>query len=350
MLDVIDSVADLTDSRDKDALEITLATVMFELIEASNLILWRLVRHHDEIRLRQRVRLQSAGVATTLDDAFTDPTDLPLLESRADLRACYDARLHLRQPPDENGICRHVFPVTQGRDVVGLLEILRSSPLREDQERLIFGMLRIYLNHLGILDFSDCDDLTGLLNRRTFDESFRRIAKMSAAERGKNDFASIEQRRPPSHEARAHLGVVDIDFFKRVNDQFGHPYGDEVLVLLARLMLRCFRDTDRLYRFGGEEFLVILPGTTPHEAELALGRFRAAVEAFDFPQVKHVTVSIGYTVVLTGDTGANAFGRADEALYVAKQSGRNQIRSYETLVYEGVLTSKPVAAQDVELF
>jgi diguanylate cyclase (GGDEF)-like protein len=115
-------------------------------------------------------------------------------------------------------------------------------------------------------------------------------------------------------------------------------------------MRHSFRDKDRLYRIGGEEFLVIVPGAAPREAELTLDRFRAAVETFDFPQVKRVIVSIGYTVVLTGDTAANAFGRADEALYVAKEGGRNQIRSYETLVDEDVLTPKTVGAQEIELF
>jgi diguanylate cyclase (GGDEF)-like protein len=115
-------------------------------------------------------------------------------------------------------------------------------------------------------------------------------------------------------------------------------------------MRACFRETDRLFRFGGEEFLAILPDSAQHEAALALERFRAAVEAFDFPQVGRVTLSIGFTTVLPGDTGSNAFGRADEALYVAKQSGRNQVRCYEDLVATGVLHPKMASGHGVELF
>ncbi|MBI1869064.1 MAG: GGDEF domain-containing protein [Methylocystis sp.] len=349
MLKIIDSVGDLTDLRDKDALEITLATVMFELLDASTLILWRLVRHLGDIGLLQRVRLQSRGADNRAGEPFADATDLLLLKSRADLQACYDAKLSSRRPHDESGMWSHVFPVTDARDVICLLEILTQSPLCHDQERLVFGMLRIYRNHLGILDYGDCDELTGLLNRRTFDESFRRLAAPETVESDKIDPAA-DRRRPICLETRAHLAVADVDFFKRVNDQFGHPYGDEVLVLLAGLMRECFRETDRLFRFGGEEFLVLLPDTAAREAEQAFERFRAMVEAFEFPQVGRVTMSVGFTSVVAGDTGSNAFGRADEALYVAKHRGRNQVQSYEKLIGAGVLQRAPTVGQDAEFF
>ena len=121
----------------------------------------------------------------------------------------------------------------------------------------MFGLLKIYRSHLGILENTDTDELTGLSNRRPFDEAFRRLANSpppkSRAHTRRNG-APIRRRRG------AELAVVDIDFFKRINDSFGHPYGDEVLVLLARIMRNCFRDSDRMFRFGGEEFVIILAG------------------------------------------------------------------------------------------
>jgi diguanylate cyclase (GGDEF)-like protein len=350
MANFIDSIAGLTDLRDKDELEITLATVMFELVEASTLVLWRLVRRDGEIRLNERIRLPSSDDDAAWREALADFADLPLLESRAELRACYYAKQYLRRPPGESGMLSHLFPVSDGRDVICLLEILRPSQLRDDQERLVLGLLRIYRNHLGILDYSDRDELTGLLNRRTFDESFKRIAAQETASRATTKILPAERRRLSGDAVRAHLAIVDIDFFKRINDQFGHPYGDEVLVLLARLMDRCFRDSDRLFRFGGEEFLVILRGADLLGAELAFERFRAAVEAFDFPQVGRVTVSVGFTTLLAGDAGSSAFGRADDALYVAKRRGRNQVQCYELLIADGVLTPRKARHQDVEMF
>ncbi len=121
-------------------------------------------------------------------------------------------------------------------------------------------------------------------------------------------------------------------------------------MLLARLMRSSFREPDRLYRFGGEEFVVLLQGLDPARADRALERYREAVEAYDFPQVGHVTVSIGVTSVREGDTGSCAFGRADQALYAAKHNGRNQLQRYETLVSASALDDKPDVAQEIELF
>jgi diguanylate cyclase (GGDEF)-like protein len=144
--------------------------------------------------------------------------------------------------------------------------------------------------------------------------------------------------------------VIDIDLFKRINDQFGHLYGDEVLVLLARLMLNSFREVDRLFRFGGEEFIIILRDTDACLAAALMEDFRTAVEAFRFPQVGRVTVSVGYTRIVAYDNSSDAFGRADQALYVAKQNGRNQVRSHETLIAENVLQAKDLAEDSLELF
>jgi diguanylate cyclase (GGDEF)-like protein len=144
--------------------------------------------------------------------------------------------------------------------------------------------------------------------------------------------------------------VVDIDHFKRVNDTFGHVYGDEVLVLVAGILKRGFRDQDRVFRFGGEEFAVLLADVTPGQAERALERFRACVEEARFPQVGRVTVSIGVTTIVPDETGLEAFGRADEALYMAKNDGRNRLRRYETLIAQGRIFKKPKHVEKIELF
>jgi len=343
MGNLIDSVADLTDLRDRDALEATLATVTLELIQASRLTLWKVIYRGGVVRLRQRVNLVARGAPENADPTI-DPNMLLPLVFRPDLYDCFHAGTTLCRPASGSGEIRYVFPVLDGHNVIRLLEILRSSPLREDQERMIVGMLRIYSNHLGVLDYGDCDELTGLFNRRTFHDSFSQLASYSETGQQRTE------DRPYLRERFPHLAVIDIDFFKRINDQFGHPFGDEVLVLFARLMRECFEDLDRLFRFGGEEFLVILSNATRREAYQALEHFRATVEKFHFPQVGPVTASVGFTTVLPGDTGSSAFGRADAALYVAKQHGRNQVRSHEMLIADGVIENRKAVGQDVELF
>ena len=336
MMDLIDSVATLIDVRDRNDLEITLASVMFELVAASELILWRVRDGGGGPEFTERLYLSSLRSPRSVT-----PVGQPLDEMSAELRAAYETKQYFYRGYGNQGRSRHVFPVLDGADVVGLIEIERAPHLTKEQERLVLGLMRIYRSHLGILENNDTDELTGLSNRRPFDESFRRLA---------NGVAGKPARSGEIAAAQAELAVVDIDFFKRINDGFGHPYGDEVLVLLARLMRNSFRESDRIFRFGGEEFVVVLPGASPVNAEAALERFRQAVETFAFPQVGHVTVSIGVTTIRGGETGSDAFGRADEALYYAKRLGRNQLRRYETLVDEGSIAAKERVSQDIEMF
>ncbi len=153
-----------------------------------------------------------------------------------------------------------------------------------------------------------------------------------------------------SRGSRAHLGVADIDFFKHVNDRFGHPYGDEVLMLFAGLMRDTFREGDKLFRVGGEEFVVLMSNCAVDNALIAFERFRAAVEAFQFPQVGRVTVSIGVTSLQPGDAASAAFGRADQALYSAKRRGRNRVLLFDPQDLSPALELRRPQAADVELF
>jgi diguanylate cyclase (GGDEF)-like protein len=196
-----------------------------------------------------------------------------------------------------------------------------------------------------MLDYSDCDDLTGLLNRRTFDETFKRVAARLPAPQFHG--APEQDRAAPRG---SFICVVDIDNFKRVNDQFGHPYGDEVIVLLARLMTKLVDDAQFIFRFGGEEFVIILVNHTADEARATLERLRVTVENFAFPQVGRVTISSGMTAIRSGDAGANAFGRADQALYYSKRNGRNQFHSFEELVETGKIDVPPNVDHEIEMF
>jgi diguanylate cyclase (GGDEF)-like protein len=350
MTRLVTSVASLTDPRDRDELEVTLASVIFDLIGPSTLTMWRLVSHCGEPRLRQRVRA-IAGRRPFVSDEPTESAELPLLEACDWLRSCYETRVPLRLGPSNNLQYRHVFPVTNVRDVIGLLEFDYPTPLREYQDRLITGLLHIYRNHLRAIDDAEYDELTGLLNRKTFDRCFRRgVSQEITCRRISGDPERLGRRRQPDADRQLWLAVADIDFFKSINDRFGHPYGDEVLVLLARLMRNLFRESDRIFRFGGEEFVVILGPTEPGAAEKTLERCRAAVEAFDFPQVGRVTISIGYTGIGYDDSGSDAFGRADAALYVAKKQGRNKVLRHENLVAEGALETRAPTGGSVELF
>jgi diguanylate cyclase (GGDEF)-like protein len=114
-------------------------------------------------------------------------------------------------------------------------------------------------------------------------------------------------------------------------------------------MTRSFRGADQLFRFGGEEFVIVLDQASIEGAAIAFERLRAAIETNKFPQVGRVTISLGYTRILADDAPTTCAERADAALYYAKHNGRNNVRSHEVLTAAGEIAPKPQSG-DIELF
>lgn len=211
-------------------------------------------------------------------------------------------------------------------------------------EPVVRAFVAVYRNYLAILKDSERDTLTGLKNRKTFDDNITRAIAQTRAARPEDG-----GRRRHDEDDHHWLGIVDIDHFKRINDTYGHAFGDEVLLLFAALMRKVFRAEDLLFRFGGEEFVVVLAPTSADNARQAFERLRAAVEGFTFPQVGQVTTSVGFVRIDPDDIPATVVGQADEALYWGKRHGRNQVCWYDDLVAAGEL--KPHETEGgVELF
>ena len=121
------------------------------------------------------------------------------------------------------------------------------------------------------------------------------------------------------------MGLVDLDYFKQVNDVYGHAVGDEVLVRTADVLGRNIRSEDTVGRWGGEEFMIILPHTEPGQAALVAEKIREAVEFENFAKVGKRTASFGVTAFVDGDSEITILARADRALYLAKFKGRNRV-------------------------
>ena len=154
------------------------------------------------------------------------------------------------------------------------------------------------------------DPLTQLYNRGVFDRGLLRSVRES------EDSAEVLS-----------LAVLDVDHFKLVNDVHGHPVGDQVLTRVAALLQAAVRSDDLAARIGGEEFAIVLPGSSPEAASEVVERVRAAVEAeiFDSGDAEFsVTLSAGVATLVPEESAAGLLKRADEALYAAKQAGRNQ--------------------------
>lgn len=175
----------------------------------------------------------------------------------------------------------------------------------------IFGYLlaknKLLSNHLKILAHTDM--LTGVLNRTMFEKLLNR--EILKASRYENPFSVI---------------FIDIDHFKNVNDQYGHPVGDQVLSDFSQLLRQLNRSSDVTARYGGEEFIILSIGSTINETITHAERLRNSVAEHAFDTVSHITCSLGITQFKKGeDTAGSLLKRADEALYDAKQNGRNRV-------------------------
>jgi diguanylate cyclase (GGDEF)-like protein len=323
MTDLIEQLADLAQLRDVDALDTAMCRLARRCVDANGVAIHRLVSDRGDTRW--------------LTTGHSDPAmghgavgELPRLDEHPVWR---DGLLAEQALDLTEGQHQTIFPLADRRGGKGVMEVHSGAALDADRRRLITSLLGFHGHLRGLMDDNERDALTGLLNRKSFDEAFVRAAMATeAAEPQKvDDAADRPERRDAAGSARHWLAVVDIDHFKRVNDTFGHLIGDEVLLLIAQLMRQTLRQSDRIYRFGGEEFVVLL--RCPHgQAALAVfERLRLRVCSHDFPQVGQLTVSIGYTAVDADDTPGLAFERADLAVYQAKQEGRNRTLSHADL-------------------
>jgi len=155
------------------------------------------------------------------------------------------------------------------------------------------------------------DQLTGLYNRHYFLQ--RAESEWERAVRSGEGFSIL---------------MSDIDHFKQVNDTLGHQVGDQVLKRLGSLVQDSVRGQDTLARWGGEEFILLLPDTPAEGAEVLAERIRSVVEEEEFPVAGKVTISVGVAAWNTRDTSLDkTIGRADSALYRAKRNGRNQVQT-----------------------
>ncbi len=368
MPQLIDRLAELTGSRDRQQLDVAIVHAVTELLQPSLAVIFRTVGDGDDRRWLTGARMRRGDARPTADPSRHDVDTLPALDSEAERAACLRTARPVvvgTQPQTSH------FPISTGREVIGVLELQTARPVTPADRATVTTLMRIFGNFHDLLDDSERDPLTGLLNRQSFNAGLMTsgrapvehpldIPRKVDTDDGPStpdapdaldahDPPDTPNRRQPPAASSQWLGIVDIDFFKRVNDNFGHPIGDEVLLLLSRLLQSTFRHFDRLFRFGGEEFVVVLECANAGQAALAFERLRGNVERYRFPQVGRVTISTGFTELTALDTPSGAVARADKALYHVKQNGRNQVAQFESLVGAGLLVSNEVVG-GIELF
>jgi diguanylate cyclase (GGDEF)-like protein len=220
-----------------------------------------------------------------------------------------------------------------GEPMIGFLSV------RDPQDRRIPSVEKV-----RTLEIFATQAVTALQSARQYEE-IKRLTFIDALTPAYNHrfFQDALSKEIHRHARTGHelaLAMLDIDNFKKINDTFGHPVGDEILKGLVEELMTNARDTDVVARYGGEEFALIFPDTPSHFAREAANRMRELIERRVFPLAQlertlHVTVSIGVAVFpRDASTSTDLIARADAALYFAKKNGKNQVACASDVVGE----------------
>lgn len=194
----------------------------------------------------------------------------------------------------------------------------RLEAVNEEQAKAIAQLQQlqqeIEQKQQELIILTNTDKLTSIFNRRYIEE---RLVEHIAQAQNKEDAFSV--------------CIVDIDFFKKVNDVYGHQIGDYVLIEVARLMKECVGESGIVARYGGEEFVIVLPNTNRYDATNVANCVGDCVRTYLFEYVQHVTISIGVSTYRIGDTEAIMMNRADRALYYSKENGRDRTTHFRDI-------------------
>lgn len=344
---ILQSIINITEQRDIDSLEYGLVVTLTELLPLNSISLYKSVGNKPEDGIEEVICL-SVGENGEIQAICKQNNEVKIVKEDQYLYSCLLDREEVLYK-NGNGQIHMISPLICDEKIIGAIEMASNEDLKKFKE-LINGIKRIYENYLYILNKSERDKLTGLLNRHSFDTKFSRLLQIQKDEKQSDSKSQVtNERRQQATDSYAWLAIIDIDHFKNINDKFGHVCGDEVLLMLSQRMKAFFRSSDLIFRFGGEEFVIILE-PIPHEmAKRTLERFRNKVADSNFPLIEKITISGGYIKITNLHYPVTLIERADQALYYAKKNGRNCIYSYELLVERGEL-SEQVESGEVDLF
>jgi diguanylate cyclase (GGDEF)-like protein len=283
------------------------------------------------------------------DTSIVPIANVELLRPRSCMAVRF-SRPYDRRHPGDDGLARCEIcgelavasacePLLVSGQVIGSVLVASPKPISSERRlRLSESVAQaapIIANHRNLAvaeTHALSDPLTGLANRRLADETLKRMA--SFASRSKASLAAV---------------MIDIDHFKRLNDVHGHESGDQALALVAQIISASIRESDFAARFGGEEFLVLLPDTGRGAALLVAEKLRAEIGRAELTGMSALSASLGVAVMPTDATTSDVLLRnADRALYVAKESGRNRVRSFSSEPNADELATTAVAPEAQE--
>ncbi len=314
---IITSLVELTRMRDQDAIRDKLVSALLEISDVSWLVLCRMDKRRD----RPLIEITHDIPNPTADRVVGDfPREL---FERVEL---FDRCLEEGSPVwvQDAGIYQSIIFQLPDRSRHHEFVVVFDERVDERIQRIVGSVLDLYDNFLGLVIENTQDSLTHLYNRGAFDIDLPAILLR---------INELEERRarPRSNQMGHFLAMIDLDHFKRINDTYGHLYGDEVILTFSSILREQMGDFGRIYRYGGEEFAVLLSDITQEQARRMMERLRQAVEEYRFPQVGPVTVSIGVAELKRNLLPSSLLDFADQALYHAKRNGRNRVTFVEDM-------------------
>lgn len=337
---ILDSIVKFTSYRDSDSLEMSLLMTLSELTNCAGIQLFRCYEHFGEHQISLVLALDHENENDELRWQGGEPVASP---PEGLLQALQDEQGVLFRQEERDDLWL-AFAI---KDHEKACLHISAPSLSHEHQVLLDAFARIYANYNVILQQSERDKLTGLLNRNSLD---RRLTGLLEQQEFEHHFGqAATSKRQLSEDDKPWLALLDIDHFKRINDSFGHICGDEVLLKMAQLMSSFFRATDLLFRYGGEEFLIVLEPIPADAAYTKLEAFRQKVSVTDFPLVGNITLSIGFTEASRNEFSQSIIERADRALYFAKDNGRNATYRFESLLQTGALNATSDSG-DIDLF
>jgi len=197
--------------------------------------------------------------------------------------------------------------IAQSQNLLNLNADLENL-VKQRTEELEIANNGLTKEKLVLQQLSSRDSLTGLFNRSKLEEAFE-----------------YEQKQSNRYETDLSIIMIDIDDFKSVNDTYGHNIGDVFLKEIAEILKTSFRDVDTVGRWGGEEFLILLPKTNLEDSKKIAEKVRKEIELYKFTEIGNKTASFGVATHSNNESLSSLLNRADKALYAAKENGRNRV-------------------------
>ena len=338
---VMNNIVNLTSQRDSDLLALSLLKSVNEIVKTSKLSISCI---SNEEKPTYSITFDKH---TNLNKNYNIPLENSLLQA---FKLMKEHSLDEYLIKGENTYL-YIQLLEHDRRGYQFLLINLSRKLNNNQAYSLNGILSIYKNFVSLLNESQTDELTGLANRKTFESSMSHIFDDSPfidknMEKERRLEKSIKNNIPPLRW----IAIIDIDDFKKINDDFGHLYGDEILIHLSEIIRKSFREDDLQFRFGGEEFVIVLKSPSKEQSFKILDRFREEVENYDFPSVGQVTISIGVTEFIKGVFHVTLIDFADQALYFSKSKGKNCLHFFEDMLANGDCKLPETKEGEVDLF